>query len=392
MAYRLEHQSSSYISILNKTFENWTNSHPDIFLLSAEGHKIYTPRIVLRFYSSWLSEVFDSFSGSGSGEEVGISLQASSNSIISMMKVLTTGLAVTKVKSDLMEIEGVARSLGIDFQNWQIGSKKKKLPAKSINSNNINVKTSKKTSVKVEKQKQRDDSNTNLNTKDCNICGDGFRDKWKMERHRNTHFNPAATTNKCDLCSLHFKNEEVLSRHVFMLHNNDENGSQVDLFNSLKQENYTNQKASDDDDSTPNVSLNETDPIGDDDNNEREYGCNQCLKTFSKKKNLDKHVLIHSGVKYGCDECSSEFSRKDKLNRHRREKHNASINGNDTVENSIEKEIQDSNFSISDENDDNGEVNDHENVEDATESNVEINAGDLLSEEMEIPDEDLIFD
>ena len=119
------------------------------------------------------------------------------------------------------------------------------------------------------------------------------------------------------------------------------------------------------------------------------------MKTFSKKKNLDKHVLIHSGVKYGCDECSSEFSRKDKLNRHRREKHNATTNGNDTVENSIEKEIQDSNFSISDENDDNGhngEVNDHESVEDATESNVEINAGDLLSEEMEIPDEDLIFD
>merc|ERR1711915_426465 len=140
------------------------------------------------------------------------------------------------------------------------------------------------------------------------------------------------------------------------------------------------------------VSLNETDPIGDDDNNEREYGCTQCLKTFSKKKNLDKHILIHSGVKYGCDECSSEFSRKDKLNRHRREKHNASTNGNDTVENSIEKEIQDSNFSISDENEDNGEVNDHESVDDTTESNVEINAGDLLSEEMEIPDEDLIFD
>merc|ERR1712126_494700 len=110
------------------------------------------------------------------------------------------------------------------------------------------------------------------------------------------------------------------------------------------------------------------------------------------KKNLDKHVLIHSGVKYGCDECSSEFSRKDKLNRHRREKHDASTNGNDTVENSIEKEIQDSNFSISDENDDTGEVNDNESVEDATESNVEINAGDLLSEEMEIPDERLLIE
>ena len=342
---------------------------------------------------------------SGSGEDVGISLQASSNSIISMIKVLTTGLALTKVKSDLTEIEGVAMSLGIDLQNLQIGSKKKKSPAKSINSNNITAskkKSTLKTNVKQEKEEGRYNLNINYKSKECNICGDEFRDNWKMERHRNTHFNPASTTNKCDQCSLHFKNDDVLSRHKSMLHSEEgESGSSVDLYSLLKQENSTNPEASDD---SPNVSLDEAgDPIGDTVNNGKEYECSQCFKTFAKKDKLNRHFLTHSGVKFGCEDCGSEFSRKDKLNKHRRDKHNVSAIGADTVGDNLNENTKRATFfTISDENEDNDHVNeevivDNEqssspNDKDANESNVEINATAFLSEEMEIPDEDLILD
>lgn len=51
---------------------------------------------------------------------------------------------------------------------------------------------------------------------------------------------------------------------------------------------------------------------------ERPYSCETCLKSFSRKEHLMRHMLSHTGQRlYGCDLCHKHFSRKDNLHKHR---------------------------------------------------------------------------
>ena len=126
-AYKIAHEENAHFEMLSSIIQKWSNSEPEVFLISKEGHKIYTQSLILRFYSKWLPEVLD-----GVKDDVGISVAASSNSIGSFLKVLSSGVVFTKVKTDLLEIGDIAESLGINFENWQIGEKKKKDSSKDI--------------------------------------------------------------------------------------------------------------------------------------------------------------------------------------------------------------------------------------------------------------------
>merc|ERR1719410_2886067 len=55
---------------------------------------------------------------------VGISLEASSNSIRSLLKVLTSGMAFTKEQDNLREAIMTAELLGISIKNWKIVKRK----------------------------------------------------------------------------------------------------------------------------------------------------------------------------------------------------------------------------------------------------------------------------
>ena len=122
MAYKIAHEENVHFAILSSTIQKWSNSHPDVFIISKEGHKIYTQSLLLRFYSRWLPDVLEG----AKDDEVGISVAASSNAIGNFLKVLSSGLVFTKVKTDLLEIADIAESLRINFENWQIGEKKMK--------------------------------------------------------------------------------------------------------------------------------------------------------------------------------------------------------------------------------------------------------------------------
>lgn len=49
---------------------------------------------------------------------------------------------------------------------------------------------------------------------------------------------------------------------------------------------------------------------------ELNFECTLCNITFSSKRSLDKHTLIHNEKKYNCDKCDKEFSTNDKLLEH----------------------------------------------------------------------------
>ena len=120
MAYRLEHEEGSHVGTLGSILKRWSSSQPDVILISNEGHKIHTQSLILRFYSGWLENILDDVT-----DDVGITLSASSKSIVNLLKVLTSGKVFTKVKDDLLDVSLTAEMLGISFENWQIGAKRR---------------------------------------------------------------------------------------------------------------------------------------------------------------------------------------------------------------------------------------------------------------------------
>ena len=42
MAYKLEHVQGDHMAVLMETMHKWSNSQPDMYIISEEGHKIYT--------------------------------------------------------------------------------------------------------------------------------------------------------------------------------------------------------------------------------------------------------------------------------------------------------------------------------------------------------------
>ena len=99
--YKLEHDRMAHTSLLKSTIQGWSNPQTEVYIISKEGHKIFTNRyfvvmpqledsimvlclcrFLLSFYCSWLLEPISS---SGS-DQVGISLPVPSSSISNLLR------------------------------------------------------------------------------------------------------------------------------------------------------------------------------------------------------------------------------------------------------------------------------------------------------------------
>merc|ERR1712098_91056 len=121
-SFKLNLESSAHASLIQNTFQNWINSPRDVFFVSSEGHKLFLQSSVLRFYSSWMSDIL--YKSSPDVESTGITVEASSVTISKMFKVLTSGIVVSQCQEDLQKIIEVAASIGINLTNYQIGQKR----------------------------------------------------------------------------------------------------------------------------------------------------------------------------------------------------------------------------------------------------------------------------
>merc|ERR1719228_2097685 len=137
MAYRLEHIDTDHQEVLRGTLMDWSKSEHDVYLVSDEGHWIFTQKIFLYFYSCNLGPVLDSLPPTASPP--GISVKASSNGISNLLRLLTTGETPSQTKNSLAEVLEAANALGIKIENCLLQSKRgpnsqvtiKKLPAKT---------------------------------------------------------------------------------------------------------------------------------------------------------------------------------------------------------------------------------------------------------------------
>jgi len=119
--YRIENTASDHASILKSTVLAWGERQPDVYLVSKEGVKVYTQRIILCFYSKMVGMLVES----NKDDLVGISVPASSTSLTMMLKVLVSGSVIGNNKENLLEVGHAAEALGITLNDRQIGYRRK---------------------------------------------------------------------------------------------------------------------------------------------------------------------------------------------------------------------------------------------------------------------------
>ena len=244
---------------------------------------------------------------------VGISLDASSNSIKSLLQVLTSGMAFTKEQGDLREAIRTAELLGISIENWQIGKRKEKeKPIKidfciklSSSLTNTPQETNENGKMKrVRKSKIKHVTRLGESCLKCDICGYESRNSSKIKRHVKTHSKNHKY--ECERCSYKFKNRESLNSHISIAHSDNDN----DLMEELKEDSkelctkrrngwscdicgYCSDKSK-----SYILSHIETH------SNAHSHSCHLCSYTFKNENSLLKHMKIfHSNA------CALDISR-----------------------------------------------------------------------------------
>jgi len=118
--YRIENTTSEHATVLKYTVLGWGERQPDVYLVSKEGVKVYTQRILLSFYSKMVGEMLEE----NKDDLAGLSIPASSSSLTMMLKVLVSGSVIGRNKDDLLEVGQAAEALGIVLNDRQIGYRK----------------------------------------------------------------------------------------------------------------------------------------------------------------------------------------------------------------------------------------------------------------------------
>ena len=390
MSYNLSHHSHD--EIVNIAFEKWTNCHPDMFLMSSDGDKIYTQRILIQFYSPLLSDMLEA----DLKEDVGISVPATTNTLVNLMKVLTTGIAVTKLREDLDEIANIANIIGIDFENWQIGAKRKR--TEKVVGKEEEVKSSHKRGVdkvpiiKTEKEKDYDKTpaakNTNLDlekalsslhkkSSTCNFCGKICERKDKLKIHIGSHFK--LRTRNCQDCGLSFKNQEQMDDHFPLVHHkiNRNTSHQDDTSKSVAD--FLKERPIE----LPNI-------LSALDKNSKE--CILCGYNKVPPSKLKKHVIIHfRSHTHNCQECGLSFKNQQQMDNHFPLVHDGEssvksvVNSSDSLQQDLEMEEI-----AEDENDSDSQEENSLNEESETEDG-EVGDGDEHELSEEIRDEEFMI-
>jgi len=269
MAYKLEHSNDEQRSLLSSTVQKWSNCQPDMYIISTEGHKIYTQRILLGLYSNLIDGLLLT---TGLGDLPGISVPASSGCLVNLLKILTNGVAIANNKAHLLEAATAAKAIGIKLNNCQIGIKKKKVDvSKPPVSNGV-----------------RDNQTT-------------YKDKKrKIEAVSNLSKKPKVEENVPVLVKQEVEDQEEFNDLLL-------NGAEV----TLKEGHATDDEIVEGDlGSNEKVSL--------------KLSCSQCEKDFSSKGALKRHSLIHTDnpTPFECDHCEQKFVRKYRLDKHVKTAHN----------------------------------------------------------------------
>jgi len=256
--YRIENTMTEHASMLKYAVVTWGEKQPDMYLVSREGVKVYTQRILLSFYSKTICEALENIRE----DLAGVSVPASSSSLTMMLKVLVSGSVIANNKADLLEVGQAAEVLGIVLKERQIGYRKKNVSEgagravareavpsfggnvadrrESVDSsseiktepedhvignrdsseppdgtvNGVNEDHSRTKKTKKRKINNVPESEVGADDKTCGRCGKRFPSAGRLKLHMNVHKEEKPF--KCDVCEKGFSGPASLKNHKLL--------------------------------------------------------------------------------------------------------------------------------------------------------------------------------
>ena len=124
MSYKVETERKEHEDLLGAVMADWSRQEYDVHLVSTEGHKIFSHKVILAFYSSFLNEILNDPVTKFTPGPVTISIPASISTIASLLKLLVNGRVGANDKTVNEEVKEAARSLGIQLRNCVVDAKR----------------------------------------------------------------------------------------------------------------------------------------------------------------------------------------------------------------------------------------------------------------------------
>ena len=127
MSYKVELQREEHEELLSGVMEGWSRQEHDVHLVSQEGHKVFSHKVILAFYSSVLREVLADPIIALTNHPVTIFLPASVSTISSLVQILVKGKLDRNQTDEISvteEIQVVSKAMGIDLNNCLVEGRK----------------------------------------------------------------------------------------------------------------------------------------------------------------------------------------------------------------------------------------------------------------------------